>query len=57
MDCLTAVFGMGVAHHVALKDCDGEAAIFAALGRNVAAEWQVHLQIVEKMDQAIELLA
>ena len=39
MDCLTAVFGMGVAHHVALKDCDGEAAIFAGLGRNVAAEW------------------
>jgi len=39
MDCLTAVFGMGVAHHVALKDCDGEAAIIAALGRNVDAEW------------------
>jgi len=39
MDVMTALFGMGVAHHVALKDCDGEAAIIAALGRNVDAEW------------------
>jgi hypothetical protein len=39
MNVMTAVFGMGIAHHTALKDCDGEAVVIAALGRYIAAEW------------------
>jgi hypothetical protein len=39
MNVLTAVFGMGVAHHAALKDCDGEAVVIAAIGRYIAAKW------------------
>ena len=39
MNVMTAVFGMGIAHHTALKDCDGEAVVIAALGRYIASEW------------------
>jgi hypothetical protein len=39
MDVMTPVFGMGDARHEALEDCDGEAVIIAAFGRNIAAKW------------------
>jgi hypothetical protein len=37
MDVMTPMFGMGIAQHKALEDCNGEAAIIVALGRNIAA--------------------